>query len=237
MASVLTVQSYSPPDVFLWIKGVTCLHGIWKITLRWISKQTGCRSAFYSGLPRREISLNINVVFKAGDFRKNGFTQSALSQRRTSTEFILMKSCIFTTRDRKMLFCHKSYMFIFYYCVWENTWNLCRTLDKEPRSCFWRKSLTKRVQCVSSEELILTLTVTAHPLMLTALSDKPCRLYLDSSCQKPQRIQDKTLNTAYFYDSPFTAVYFGWLLIQPQGCAKYELRHSTELERRSVILV
>lgn len=207
-----------------------------------VESQTGCKSAFYSGLPRREISLHINVVFKAGDFRKNSFTQSALSQRRTSTEFILMKPCIFTIRDCKMLFCHKSNMFIFYYCVSQNTWNLCRTSEKEPRSCSWLSSFVQKfnktsIQCISFAELILTLTVTAHPLMLTALSDKPCRLYWDSSCQKPQRIQDKTLNTTYFYDSPFTAVYFGLLLIQPQGCAKHELRHSTELERRSVILV
>lgn len=51
----------------------------------WISKEIVWKSAFYSGLPTREISLSINIVFKAGDFRKDGFKQSPLGQSITYT--------------------------------------------------------------------------------------------------------------------------------------------------------
>lgn len=104
--------------------------------IRWMSKQTGWKGAFYGGLPRREISLSINVVFEAGDFRKGGFKQSPLGLRITYTLFILMKLCIFTPRDCKTLCYHKSSMYIFYYCVSEQTWNLYSTSEKEPRSCY-----------------------------------------------------------------------------------------------------
>lgn len=175
-------------------------------------------------MPRREISLSINIVFKAGDFGKDGFKQSPLGQSITYTLFILMKLYIFTPRDCKMLFYHKSYMYIFYHCVLEETRNLYSTSEKEPRSCsslsgFVKKFNRTRIQRVSFAELALTLTVTEQPLMPTILSYEHCRLSLVSTRQKPQRIQVKTLNTAYFYDLPFTAACFG-LLRQPQRMCK-----------------
>lgn len=115
----------------------------------WISKEIVWKSTFYSGLPTREISLSINIVFKAGDFRKDGFKQSPLGQSITYTLFILMKLYVFIPRDCKMLFYHKSYMYIFYYCILEETWNLYSTSEKknpEAALCYqvlW-KSLTEQ---------------------------------------------------------------------------------------------
>lgn len=124
-----------------------------------------------------------------------------------------------------MLFYHKSYMYIFYYCILEETWNLYSTSEKGTKkllfllSGFMKKFNRTRIQWVSFAELALTLTVTAQPLIPTILSYEHCRLSLVSTRQKPQRIQVKTLNTAYFYDLLFTAACFG-LLIQPQRMCK-----------------
>lgn len=160
VVSVLPVQSYRPLVVFFLFKGVTILHGIWKTTLwRYMlnlktNRLKECilrRSAQKRNSINNKVLISINnnsinnkVVFKAGDFRKYGFKQSPLDLRITQILFILMKLCIFTPRDCKMLFYHKTYIYLFYYCVSEETWSLYSTSEKEPRNCSLLSDFVKK---------------------------------------------------------------------------------------------